>query len=422
MDAALHQHQPKLFRPPGPEMTKTEIQESYNRYVRLYEEQEDILANNRDFVFLEELIPKLPNLRGIVMSDGNGLRIIHKTRPVPKRDISDLYSGTYDDGAASARHLRALLKGVEKAGTQLQSIQASLVHLSILDETQFGLHNISPGLLGHLTTLKLGLVAVDEEEVSGATVQDQDFVSQLTECRALMRKGSLRRTLDKMPNLVDLNIELAEFNRLPFGTFPSPAYLRDVIPLDRVWPKLKRFSISNVETERQQIVGFLVRHKSSLESFDLGFIRLTSTSWRKLLPDLKSQFHDCGRLKSARLLDVILGKSEDEFEHSEGWYLGNPDHGLPNPLCKAVTKYLLLPQRRRCPLNGDNMLEEVLDANGLLPDSDDEWSTVLDESEFVHGDEIGVNAGFLSGLAGETRNDDDEEDKEREEDDSEESS
>lgn len=46
-----------------------------------------------------------------------------------------LYTGRYDDGAALARHVRALLKGVEKSGIKLQSIQANDVHLSILDET-----------------------------------------------------------------------------------------------------------------------------------------------------------------------------------------------------------------------------------------------------------------------------------------------
>lgn len=58
-----------------------------------------------------------------------------------------------------------------------------------------------------------------------------------------------------------------------------------------------------------------------LESFDLGHIKLTTTSWLKLLPYLKSQFRDGGRLKTARILDVIMGKSEDEFGFTEGWGL-----------------------------------------------------------------------------------------------------
>lgn len=365
MDADLHRHNPKLFPRPVPKMPATEIQEKYNLYLRLYEEQEDILANDRDFAFLEQLIPRLPNLRDIVMSDGNELRIIRKASPVPRRfDVTNLYSGKYDDGAASARHLRALLKGVEKAGTRLQSIQASSVHRSILDDSQFGLHSVSPAVLEHLTTLKLVLVAVEEEEVSYMRVPDQDFLPQLEQCRTFAQKGALRRALDKMPNLVDVEIQLIEFHHYPAGTFPSPAYLRDIVPLDRVWPKLKRFRISNVETERQELAGFLGRHKSSLESFDLGYIRLTSTSWLKLLPGLKSQFDDGGRLQSARVLDEILGKSEDEFEHPEGWQLGHPDYDRPTRLGRAVTKYLVSPRKRRCPLNEDNMLERVLVASG----------------------------------------------------------
>jgi len=56
--------------------------------------------------------------------------------------------------------LRAFLKGAEGAGIQLQNIQASVVHLEILDETQFGLHSLAPNLLENLATFKLALQVV----------------------------------------------------------------------------------------------------------------------------------------------------------------------------------------------------------------------------------------------------------------------
>ena len=437
-DAHLHTVNPRLFDAPGPAATEAEIRENYARYLRLYEEQSEILANDRDFAFVEEVIAKLPNLRAIVMSDGNGLRIINQTKPVPRRDPMQLYTGPWNDGAASARHFRALLKGVEKAGTKLQSIQASLLHLSILDETQFGLHSMSPAILETVTTLQLAITAAEEDDVSGRRALDQDFRPQLEACRAATQKGALARILRGMPNLADLEIEFAELHAMPFGTLPSPAYLADVVPLDHTWPKLRRFAISNIETERQEILAFLARHKSSLESVDLGPARLTSTSWRKLLPDLKSQLGGGDRIRSIRILDTILGRSEDEFDFVEGWYLGHPDHSARSArLARTVARYLSSKRKKRCPLDDDNMLERLPgdEVDMMEPGSDDEWaSSEFDEFEMsVQGDdEAALNAEFLNGIATEIMvlegeqqeeeegDDDDDEDDEDDEDDDEE--
>jgi hypothetical protein len=404
MEAELHNHRPQLFNRPKPIMNDTEVQDLYHRYVRLYEEQTQILSNNHDFALLEEVVPKLANLKSIVVSDCNELRTIYKNRPIPKRDITDFYSGEWDDGAASARHLRVLLKAVETAGTQLQSIQAGLLHIDILDDTQFGLHSMAPHLLENLTTLRLMLVAAEEQQYSGMRVGDEAALhvhvrSQLAACRAMTEKGTLRRTLDKMPNLVNLSIELAEFHMLPYGTHACPAYLKDIIPLDRVWPKLKRLLITHVETERQELITFLVRHKASLESFDLGFIRLTTTSWLKLLPDLKAQFRNGGRLKTPRITNDVLGRSEDDGL-PEGWYLGHPDHDRPlHPLGKAVTKYLVSNRKKSCPLHDENMLDRIYDALDATPSSDDLGSVWSDaESEVSHGDGTGATPAITNTL------------------------
>ncbi|GAB1315440.1 hypothetical protein MFIFM68171_05650 [Madurella fahalii] len=383
-DEELHKKHPHLFERPPDRMTKREILDHYNRYLRLYEDQDEILTNELDYEVLKEVIAKLPNLRDVVVSDCNELRIIKKPHI---KSHWELHSGKFDDGKASTRHLRAILKGVEESKTQLQSIRAALIYLDILNETQFGLHSMASDLLENLTTFQLMLLAVEEREGGWLGEDPVDITNQIAQCRALVHKGALRRILDRMPNLVELDIQFFEAHCQIKGTFPSPAALRDVIPLDRVWPRLKTFSISGVETERQEIASFLVRHKQSLESFDLCYIRLTSTSWYKLLPYLKSQF--CGtQLKDARLLDSIIGRSEDMLQLPEAWSLGHPDHDeRPNRIGAAVTKYLLSPRKRRCPLRDDNMLERLVPV--LMPESDDEWSSEMDDFEFVQEPEMG---------------------------------
>lgn len=49
IDARMYALKPKLFDRPDPPATEVEIQETYAHYVRLHEEQDDILRNNRDF-------------------------------------------------------------------------------------------------------------------------------------------------------------------------------------------------------------------------------------------------------------------------------------------------------------------------------------------------------------------------------------
>ncbi|KXX81322.1 hypothetical protein MMYC01_201909, partial [Madurella mycetomatis] len=385
-DEELHKEFPQRFGRPRGRMTKPEILDHYNRYLRFYEDQDEILTNEFDYEVLKEVIAKLPNLKDVVVSDCNELRIINKPHI---KSHWDLHTGMFDDGKASTRHLRAILKGVEESKTRLRSIRAAPIYLDILYETQFGLHSMASGLLENLTTFQLMLHAVVEAERDGGWLGEDpvDITNQIAQCRTLVHKGALRRILERMPNLVTLDIQFYEGHCQIKGTFPSPAALRDVIPLDRVWPRLKTFSISGVETERQEIASFLIRHKQSLESFDLCYIRLTSTSWYKLLPYLKSQF--CGtQLKDARLLDSIIGRSEDMLQLPEAWGLGHPDYDeRPNRLGTAVTKYLLSPRKRRCPLRDDNMLERLIP--NLMPESDDEWGSELDDFELVQGAEMG---------------------------------
>jgi len=385
-------------------MTAPEILDHHNQYLRHYEDQDEILTRRLDYDVLKEVTAKLPNLKDIVVSDANELRVIKKS---PLSDFVEFHLGWFNNEKVSARHVRAILKGAEEAGTRLQSIRAAMLCSDVLDETQFGLHSMAPDLLSNLTTFHMGIKAVKEGKGGLRDEDPMDIASQLSQCRALVKAGTLRSAIDKMPNLVELDIQFHETHTITKGIFPSPALLRDVIPLDRVWPKLKKFTITAVETERQELGSFLVRHKQTLESLDLGYIRLTSRSWLKLLPYLKAQFNGTG-LKHLRLLDSIIGRSEDEFEMTEAWALGYPDYDeRRNRLGSAVRKYLRSRRQRRCPLRASNMREELV--SGQMPGSDEEWEDSDDmHAEFLLQSEMwGEGIGEIGGYV-----DDDDEDGE----------
>jgi len=132
---------------------------------------------------------------------------------------------------------------------------------------------------------------------------------------------------------------------------------------------------------------------------ELGHVRLTSTSWTKLLPGLNALFQDSEYLKNIVIVDTILGKGEDGFRFAEGWYLG---HLVHNPrevrLGRVVSRYLLSKGEKRCPLHDDNMLEtlpgdddEVVFPGEDNEDDDDEdaeaWEQEFVGFEFVHASE-----------------------------------
>lgn len=345
------------IKPRPPKMTEAQIREDYQLYLRYYEEQEDILKNKRDYEVLENLVAKLPNLREVSVSSLNELREM----PDGPYDACK-GSGEPDSGVPEVRNLRALLSGVKAAGTQLQTIRAAVVPFSFFDDAHFSLHSMLD-LFQNLTHFVIDILAAEEhhyapwiDDMFGSLPEDS-IVNQLNECRATMRRGVLRRALENMPNLATLEISFEEYVDRQVGLYNAPVDLGDIMPLDRVFRRLKNLKISNVGTDRQEIIKFLARHKESLNSVSLGALKLAKTSWLQLLPALKSTFRGTGC--RVELLDVITGYSEDGNNKFEAWSLGNP-HYSANPMSihlhLSTLKYLEASAKLPCPLDDYNMV------------------------------------------------------------------
>jgi len=86
----LHQKHPEWFRRPQGRMTAPEILDHYNQYLRHYEDQDEILTRRLDYDVLKEVTAKSPNLKDIVVSDANELRVIKKS---PLSDFVELHLG-----------------------------------------------------------------------------------------------------------------------------------------------------------------------------------------------------------------------------------------------------------------------------------------------------------------------------------------
>ncbi|KAK1756489.1 hypothetical protein QBC47DRAFT_460302 [Echria macrotheca] len=266
-------------------------------YLESAKAQKEALANPQEEIdFLKRTVSVLPRVTELVLSGSGVLRQVYRFCGVrsdrPARDIlAYLFrhtSITTDFTVLPGRHLRALLQAVQAADTKLKRIEAGVVHMSILDETQFGLHSISPNLWGNVETFKLVLGLSADEVHSG---------------QVWVNNGVLCQVLSHMPKLVHLAIT-HENNELGLWCKCSEHHrnphlltLDGVIPRGHVWPSLKHLELSHLSAEQRDIGHLLLRHKDTLDSFTLTDIRSSSLSTQRhileplLLRAFKERLH-----------------------------------------------------------------------------------------------------------------------------------
>jgi len=353
-------HDPKkcaLARAPPP--TIEDIKEKYRLYKRVLQQQHEVLDTRFDFEVLKEVIPKLPNLQEIIVSSD------YEYRDSPVRGFKTPFDELATEprldgilGSEGVRHLEALLEGVYAAYNDggmrgLKALRAGLIHFSFFD----GPHQIllqMPDLLAHLTSFELLILPESDIVNRGGELEYEN-------CQALMRTGVIRNLVRRMPNLETLSIAFDDHTSGDELLFP--ASLRDLVPLKHTWPNLEKFRLENVETDRDELTAFLVLHKESLMNLHLHAVRLKTTSWRKLLPQLKVEL-DTHLMDEVLISGVVFGQSEDPPGHGlapgmmddgeEEWFLGD-DNDPEETLALAVEDYFMSPTKMKCPLTRSNM-------------------------------------------------------------------
>ncbi|KAK5661854.1 hypothetical protein OQA88_9958 [Cercophora sp. LCS_1] len=373
--------------PTPPRLTGPGIVDDYHRYTRYYSEQVEIIDNNKDYEIIAQVMAKLPKLKNLLVAAEGELG---RRRRKPYNDCRVAYDGRFVDDGLSVRHLRAMVKSMETSGTRPRTFRAGAFYFDFFDPGSFGLHSVTPNLLQNITLFEMMVVAVDDHDLPMNEEDMDDIEEQVRQCRVTMRKGTLRRVLDGIPNLSTLKLQFVEHHGEPLGTFDPPVCLSDVVPPNKHWPKLQRFEMHNVQTERQELCNFLIRHKESLKAYSMGLVKLATTSWRQTLPQLRAGFR--GTDVQPEFLDLLTGRSEDGLEIPEQWNLGNPEFDRsPNMLGYYVHEYLKLPGKRTCPLNEDNMTdagffdeeEDEMDEEDDMDEEEDEWEDEDDEDEMA---------------------------------------
>ncbi|KAK3401337.1 hypothetical protein B0T20DRAFT_401529 [Sordaria brevicollis] len=396
-------------RPPKP---LAEVKESYKEYKRVHQAQEEIMETGRDYEMLKEVVGKMTNLREVMVSSdfefrlgslttssasgsgghghergagGGGMKsdaLKNCRTPFDKLDCLTQLDG--EKGQEGVRHLRAILMAVKEAGIELKSLCAGLIHWSFFNESlgQFGFHSMG-NMLANLTRFELLVLpgpSQDPEELQGADPAEMnnmtiDVMDEIFRCQGLMRTGVIRKLVRGLPNLEILSIGFMD--HAEDNDFIFPARLQDVIPMDFTFPNLESLKLEGLETERQELTEFLVKHKETLMKLELRDMRLITTSWRKLLPDLKYELNT-ELMEDVSIYGMALGQAEEDDQELEEWFMGDPeDHGATE-LASRVQKYFMDPAIGDIPLSRDNMepipeddlMEEFLDHpfQGIMPE------------------------------------------------------
>lgn len=182
---------------------------------------------------------------------------------------------------------------------------------------------------------------------------EDDMATQIERSRSIVRQGVIRQILDNAPNLVNMDIKFEAVAADPDEVFAAPAVLSDVIPLYRVWPKLKCLFLRGIECERQEIAQFLSRHKTSLEWIRICGMQLRSTSWLEFLPNIRSILEDSS-VDNIFFTGEIKGVSEDDRNRirREAWDLMTPENigWKLDPVVAAIQAYVLSWIGGSCPL------------------------------------------------------------------------
>lgn len=336
---------------PTAALTDAEVSADFLLYDEWWKAQNDILTTFRDYKVLEEVISKLPKLQriNVIFRDQRQAALYRDRRPARSLWVEH-YDGQTNEGRATARHFRAMLKGVHAAGTRMQFIWADPVHYKILDETKFGLHTMTE-LLGDATLFRLVLDVTEQSCFCTwhPPQEPAEIEAVMEDCRFMVGTKVLRRVLDSMPLLETLKLSFLE-HTFPFRLrFKRPAAFSDIFSDGRRWTRLKVVKLCNVETDRHELVRFFRRHRESLQSFVLERASLGNTSWYKLLPSLRAV------LSGTKIVPLIsgwtTGHSEDGMDTMEGWFLG----GVLGPQLQTAVAEYLIGLDREFPLTEDNM-------------------------------------------------------------------
>ncbi|KAI4861197.1 hypothetical protein F4820DRAFT_74657 [Hypoxylon rubiginosum] len=329
----------------------------YHRYSTLLDEQDSIMKEDKDYQLFLSALPRFPRLRDFTLYCGDIWTVIDM-KGIMDECNEFRYSTDLINLDAGSRHFGALLRALSDAKVHLETLTVVHIGWQFFDQdTQ--LHTIFQPI-ANLKSLDL-------------TIDPRSDYDRNTNCREFMRTGPLRKCLPTITKLHSLNISFDSVDSTNYNPEAEDGQRLRYAPLDQVlpsgftWTHLTSLSLYNIDSERQELLGFLLQHKETLRELSLQNIYLRSTSWIPLLDAMRRELFLTRPHFYCALVGHFEGGSEDgELQYWPMIYFDFPPFGVAEEdwvpkedLCKLTERYILeggraYPEMKTCPLTSDN--------------------------------------------------------------------
>ena len=262
--------------------TKEQLEKGWAIYQHHYSEQQGLIRQQYGTSDLVNAMSRLPNVTELRMSMSTNL-----TKRSGYLTFQDkLYGAFGGDGiphAPGVPQLISLLQSMYKSRIKLQVFECG-VSWKIFQCSMSDLR-VFAEILAPVRKLKILLTAYN---YAGDIIR-----AELPEYRSFSEKGRVRDLLFQANTIEDLEVKFV------------PAVLINLFNLvgAHVWPKLTSITLSTIETTEEELLGSLVRHKSTLRRLHLNTVFLHQGNWLSLVPQMRSSLdlEECvldGRLLS----------------------------------------------------------------------------------------------------------------------------
>jgi hypothetical protein len=310
-------------------LTHAEVHSHWLKAKAYYIMQKSLIGDEDDIEFLQDVLPRFPNLEEIVMQSELTTLDAPNKPGKPRRRRTP-----FDDGLGEFswrplqpegfRALNAMLEGLP-AKNRINTLRAGAINWRFFEPTNVAALTRCMDIAPQLTRLGFQVETGWDEE-------GELFGVEAVQCRHMMQSGTLREMLRRAVNLEALYVDFEEVD----ADEAFPAHLHDFIGPTQVWRKLKILEIGGFECDRHELVALLRRHSASLTEVFLRSISLQKTSWIPFLEEMRAA---CPELLDAAISGPLIGENETT-QAGEFWDTGPLDGGEADEMGNAIASYL----------------------------------------------------------------------------------
>ncbi|KAI1470935.1 uncharacterized protein F4812DRAFT_469396 [Daldinia caldariorum] len=265
-------------------MSKQDVEENYRRYKCAVKYQQYILSTKEDYRLFKEVIPKFTNLKSIfVCTDFLTCWSPFKQFFVHIRD--SLWPQCH-------RPMEVIMNGLKESGTQIRSLTCARA-----DARSF-----RKNFINRIRTVYEGLETMHFWFESKGDILPIFY----PEAQGMHFPGTQQRTISKLLEALPTLKNLGLFFTQPAYRHAGYAEFNNIVTPRFKWENLGMVYLHQVKADINDLLDFFQLHQLTLKYIALSHCSLSTSSWARLLREMKKAM----KLDRIRLSKLLFGDSE----------------------------------------------------------------------------------------------------------------